>query len=355
MLLRAAAAAQGWVKMQPPNGRRRTRMNAWLASWQRSCDASAVLRFVDINLRGVGQVMFQNHPLSGALFLAAIAWGSVAAGAIEVLVGAVLGLVAGTLTAMWLKADAKSLAEGEYGYNAVLVGLALPTFLAPSPLLWFYVLLGGAVSVVCMLGMTNVGRVWGVAALTFPFVLTSWLLLLATYGFSGLDGVALPIAGTPVLIAPEEADLLDPVAFIGGVLKSVSQVFLKGDAVAALLLLAGLAVASVPAALVALGAALLAVVTAHALGAEAELISAGLLGFSPVLTAIALGTVFYAPSARVLIYAALGTVFTVIVQGAMNVALAPFGIPTLTAPFVLAAWLFALPRQHFGPEPADAG
>jgi urea transporter len=26
---------------------------------------------------------------------------------------------------------------------------------------------------------------------------------------------------------------------------------------------------------------------------------------------------------------------------------APFGIPTLTAPFVLASWLFLLPRQHF--------
>ena len=37
--------------------------------------------------------------------------------------------------------------------------------------------------------------------------------------------------------------------------------------------------------------------------------------------------------------------------------LTPFGIPTLTAPFVLATWLFLLPRQHFGPaaEPADAG
>jgi urea transporter len=40
-------------------------------------------------------------------------------------------------------------------------------------------------------------------------------------------------------------------------------------------------------------------------------------------------------------------VFTVIVQGAMNVALTPFGIPTLTAPFVLASWLFLLPRRHF--------
>ena len=332
-------------------------MNSVLQPWARACDGSKLLRFVDLNLRGVGQVMFQDNPLSGLLFLAAIAWGAVAAGAIAVLVGCVLALLAATLTAMWLRADARSLASGLYGYNAVLVGLALPTFLLPSPLLWCYVVLGGAVSVVCMLGTVNVTRAWNVAALTFPFVLVSWLLLLASYGFAGLPGGTLPFANQIEPIDPAAANLLDPAAFVSGVLHSVSQVFLKGDGVSALLFLAGLAVGSLPAAAFGLGGALLAVVSAHALGAESELISAGLMGFSPVLTAIALGAVFYAPSPRVIAYAALGTVFTVIVQGALNVLLTPFGIPTLTAPFVLATWLFLLPRQHFGPapEPTDAG
>jgi urea transporter len=44
-------------------------------------------------------------------------------------------------------------------------------------------------------------------------------------------------------------------------------------------------------------------------------------------------------------YAVLGTVFTVVAQGAMNVALTPLGIPALTAPFVLTSWLFLLPQQ----------
>jgi urea transporter len=82
---------------------------------------------------------------------------------------------------------------------------------------------------------------------------------------------------------------------LGGV-HSISQVFLKGSGVSALLLLVGLAVGSLAAAAFALGGALLAVATAHVLGAESALITRGLLGFSPVLTAIALGTVFYKPS-----------------------------------------------------------
>jgi urea transporter len=66
-----------------------------------------------------------------------------------------------------------------------------------------------------------------------------------------------------------------------------------------------------------------------------------------VLTALALGAVFYKPGVRVAVYALVATVFTVVVQGALNVVVAPFGIPTLTAPFVLASWFFLLPRQHF--------
>ena len=60
-----------------------------------------------------------------------------------------------------------------------------------------------------------------------------------------------------------------------------------------MLLLAGLAVSSLAAAAFALAGALIAVLTAHLFGAESDLITGGLLGFSPVLTAIALGTVFY--------------------------------------------------------------
>jgi len=327
-------------------------MNGLLEHWKRWCAASGALRFVDINLRGTGQVMFQDNPITGALFLAAIAWGSYAGGVPQVALGGLLGLVTASLTAMWLRVDADGLAAGLYGYNGILVGLALPTFLAPTAQFWACVVLGAAVSVVATLGTANVTRAWQVAALTFPFVLTTWLLLLATHAFSGLDGAALWPGGEIVPLDAAAANPLDPAAFLQGVVRSISQVFLKGNAVSALLFLAGLAVSSIAAAAFAVAGALVAVTTAHLLGAESALISAGLLGFSPVLTAIALGSVFYRPGPRVVAYAALGTVFTVIVQGAMNVALTPLGIPALTAPFVLTSWLFLLPKQHF---PAEAG
>jgi urea transporter len=328
-------------------------MKQYMSGWESPCASSNALRFVDVNLRGIGQVMFQDNPLTGALFLAAIAWGSYAAGVPQVALCGVLAIVVATLTAQWLRVDQASLRAGLFGYNGVLVGLALATFLAPGPLLYAYVALGAAVSVVATLGTANALKPFGVAALTGPFVLVTWLLLLATYGFSGLAGTVLPAAN---VIPPFELVVATRVTagdFVEGVLASISQVFLKGSVVAALLLLAGLAVNSLAAAAFALGGAMLAVATAHLLGAESELVTAGLLGFSPVLTAVALGAVFHKPGMRAAAYAALGTVFTVVAQAALNVALTPLAIPALTAPFVLVSWLFLLPKQCFGDDAAD--
>jgi urea transporter len=329
-------------------------MKSILSAWESLCASSGVLRFVDVNLRGIGQVMFQDNPLSGALFLAAIAWGSYAAGVPQVLFGGVVAVVAATLTAQWLHVDKAALRAGLYGFNGFLVGLALATFVAPGPLLWACAILGAAVSVVAMSATVNVTRTWGMPALTFPFVLVTWLLLLATYGFAGLAGSALPAAGVVAPFESVAASRLDVGLFVQATLLSISQVFLKGSAVAALLFLAGLAVNSRAAAVAALGGAILAVVTAHLLGAESDLITGGLLGFSPVLTAVALGTVFNRPGLRVAAYAALGTVFTVVAQAAFNVALTPLAIPALTAPFVLVTWMFLLPRQVFEAEAEEA-
>lgn len=320
-------------------------MKGLLASWEGLCKSSGALRFVDRNLRGIGQVMFQDNPASGLLFAIAIGWGSIAGGVPAVAIGGLVAVLVATAMAQWLRVDEAGLNAGLYGFNAYLVGLALPTFMTASLQLWVYVAFGGAVSVVVTLALSRALATWNVSALTAPFVLVSWLLLLATNAFSGLDASALSPSGAIVPIDPAAASPLRVAEFVQGSFASITQVFLKGHAPAGLLLLAGLAVNSLAAAVFAVVGALVAVLTAHALGAESELITAGLLGFSPVLTAIALGAVFYRPSPRVVAYTLLATVLTVVVQGAMMAALTPFAIPTLTASFVLVTWLFLLPGQ----------
>ena len=43
-------------------------MNNILEKWESLSASSGIVRFLDINLRSIGQVMFQNNPLTGLLF-----------------------------------------------------------------------------------------------------------------------------------------------------------------------------------------------------------------------------------------------------------------------------------------------
>jgi urea transporter len=132
-------------------------------------------------------------------------------------------------------------------------------------------------------------------------------------------------------------------------LKDVSEVFLLGNVVTGVLILVALAVNSLWAAGFAAAGAVVSTVLAVWFGASGSAIAAGLYGFSAVLTAVALGSVFYRPSWPIALYALLGVAFTVVIHAALSTALAPVGVPALTAPFVFATWLFLLPKRDLVP------
>ena len=319
------------------------------SKWSQLTQGNVFLEFVDVTLRGCAQVMFQNNPLTGLLFFAAIFVGAYGEGNPAVAYGAVLGTVVATLTGLNLK-DRKSWKAGLYGYNGCLVGAALPTFLEVTPALWLCIILGSMVSVIVMICIADILKTWKVAALTAPFVLVTWIMLLASYAFGGLNSSVLPVPNLPHELVAVNSSLFDGIHLVDGTFYGISEVFLFSSVIGSVLLLAGLAVSSVWAAVFGLCGSLLAILVATALQAEHTSVNNGMYAFSAVLTAIALGSTFNKPSRRVLIYTLIGVIFTVFVQGALNTLLAPVGIPTLTMPFVLASWLFLVPNKDVMPH-----
>ena len=302
-------------------------------------------------LRGAGQVFFQPNCATGLLFLAAIAWASHASGNWSVVLCAVVGLVTATSTAYLIDSSRESIHQGLYGFNGILVGVALPTFLAANPAMWACVVVGAAVSSVAVDAMsTVVTRNWGIAGSTAPFVLVTWLLLLGAYAFAHLHvaGMGPPKLATEIAASAATLDLRDVPAVL---FRNIGEVFLLGSAISGVLIVAGLAVASVPAAVAALLGSAVAIGCSVVLGVDTGALREGLYGFSPVLTAIAVGVVFLKTGPKVIFFAFLATVFTVIVQGAMDTMMSAWGIPTLTAPYVLTMWLFTLPKQDVNPHP----
>jgi len=303
---------------------------------------------VTVCLRGAGQVFFMENALTGAFFLAAIAYASHATGTWAILAGALLGLVVSTLTARLLDYDCKTIDAGLFGFNGILVGVAVPSSLAITPQLWVCVVVGAAASTVFASAFSaTLTRQWGIPASTGPFVLTGWLIVAAAYSFGGLKVAAgAPEFATDYLRGVSAIPA--PMEFGRILLRNIGQVFLLGSEVSGALVLAGILVASVPAGIAALTGSGVATLVAVGMGADPVLVSQGLYGFSAVLTAIAVGVVFFPPSVKGALYALLATVVTVFVEGALNVMVAPDGIPSFTAPYVLTMYLFVAAASASG-------
>ena len=313
-----------------------------LSCWGRGCASNTVLRLADACLRGAGQVVFQDHPLSGLAFLAAIAWAAWQAALPALLAGALLGLLASTAAAHVLRADEAALRRGLHGFNGLLVGVALPVFLAPTPAMVLLLVLGAAASTPLMQAITRLMQRLGLPALTAPFLVTTWALLLVAQGLGLPAAPAAASAGTAGLDAALPGGELPARVWplLRGLLVAPAQVFLLDDPVSGLLVLLGLALASRRALGWALLGATLASATAWAAGLDAAGLGRGVYGFSAVLTAVALGDAAPAASRRQRLAVLPAIVLTVLAQAALNAVFGGVALPALTAPFVLVTWLF---------------
>lgn len=307
--------------------------------------------FVIQCLRGTSQVFFQENALTGLLFFAAMAWASYVTGIWATTIGAAVGIVVATAAAHALRCDPDSIDQGLYGFNGVLVGAALPTFIAASPQLWVYVVVGAATSTVITATFSaTLTRSWGIPGSTGPFVLTGWLMVAGAYSFGGLD-----VTGDAPKVVTDyisgAASIPSPVELVRIFFRNIGQVYLLGAEISGAVILLGIFIASIPAGIAAVAGSLVAMIVAIGMGADPAVVSQGLYGFSPVLTAMALGVVFLAPSWRVALYALIGTVVTVFAQGALDIVVNPVGIPSFTAPYVLTMYLFVAPKKAAPPHP----
>ena len=333
---------------------------AWdrlLDPWNRLARENVAVGFVDTLLRGTGQVMFQNNPITGLLFLVGIFYNSYQLG-----IAGVIGLLASTVTAMLLGADRNLIRAGLFGFNGILTGIGLAFFiqLQWSPVLVLYLIFGGVLSTIVFMALANFFSTWDMPALTAPFVLTAWLFLFAVLLFANLHtGVlvnpALPKPSAVVhpILRPSPTDLttdagVTVVNLLQGFLRGVAEVFFQNNLVTGIIFLIAILINSRVSALFAALGSIVGLVTAHwLLGVDGYATYIGLYGFNGVLCGIATGGVFYVITWKSGIYALLCALVSTVVFASLTAFLSPLGMPALTAPFVLSAWLFLLPKAGF--------
>ena len=269
--------------------------------------------------RGVGQVMFQCNALSGALMLAGIACNS-----LLMCLFALAGSAIGTCTAVALRYDAGRIRDGLYGFNAALVGIAVPCFM---PIHVASVLL---MVVACVLS-TLVTRLFErqrlAPALTAPFVLITWAMLLLSHVFPQLQ-----------LPATTAADTAESFSLLRAASLSFGQIMLQGNnLLTGLLFLLAICVNSRKMGVESLVACVLCLAVVWVPGVNTTPVNNGMYGYNAILAVLAvanildIGTCTYVKALVALILSLL-----------MQYAGLRMGIVTLTAPFVLSVWLVAL-------------
>jgi urea transporter len=257
---------------------------------------------------GFSQIFLQRHPLCGLLCLLAILFTAPA-----LLGGALLGGVAGLLTAQrrgYAKADRQA---GLFSYNGVLLGLLLSLYFPWSALLPPLIIACGGVSAILIQQWLKRARDHQcLPAYSTPFVGMSWLLL----------SFAAPQHSSPLI----EMNSLN---LIAASLKGLGQVMFLGHPLAGALIAIGLLIADRRAFLWALlgSAAGLGFALLHHETSSALL---GLDGYNAVLAALA-----FSQQRRQPWLPLIGIVLAIL----LTPGFAALGLAPLTAPFILACWL----------------
>lgn len=293
---------------------------------------NAVGSFTEYLLRGIGQVMLQDNPVTGLLFLLGIFISSWVSG-----LYALLGTAVTTGTAILLGAPHDDVRRGLYGLNGTLTGLGLACYLRHDGILPIYVIVASMFVAIVMAAIQDIFGANG-HALTGPFVVTTWTFIAALFVYSRLRGASvlgaphLPgtVAGPPAPFSPADA--------VAGFLNGPAQVMLQQNTWTGGIFLIAIGVNSrISCAAAALGSAI-GLGVAWFLGGSPIAIRDGLYGFNAVLTAIALGGLFFLLHRITVMIAVLAVCVSTVLYGAVTAVLGPLGLPALTAPFVVTTW-----------------
>ena len=273
----------------------------------------AIKNFAEIVLRGISQIFLLNNVITGILFLAGAFYNSWLIG-----IGAVIGLLAGTFTALLFKYKRDDINNGLYGYNGALVGLATVYFFGfnmPSVIALFFGAVLSSIIMHCMIKRKF-------PPFTAPFIISTWIVMaiVLTLKIMPLKATQLPNASN--------------VEIIPALSRGIGQVMFQENIITGIILFIGILVCSRISALYALLGTGIGVIVACVCSFPLSMITAGLFGFNGVLCGIALSGKKW----HHVILAIASIVVSVFIMFGMS----RLGIITLTAPFVMSTWLILL-------------
>ncbi|MEO8907048.1 MAG: urea transporter [Microbacteriaceae bacterium] len=290
---------------------------------------------------GVSQIFFQTNAIACVFIVAAFA---VVDWRMAVLV--ILGCAASTFAARALGSPTAEVRSGVQGLCGALVGAATFLIVGGQWAAYPIALVGGALCAPVTRGVAWLFERRMLSPVRLPPT-TAPFCIVATAVFVGatLANIVPPHA----MVSSSGFGTSAWAAFFASILTNVSQVVFVDNAISGALILIGLFVGGWRVGLAALCGSivgsLVAVLGTAVAHLDLQQVGHGLVGYSGVLTAIALSSIFLHSGWRSWLFALLGAAVT----GVMTVALQQLPGPIFTWPYILTTWValviaFFMPR-----------
>jgi urea transporter/murein DD-endopeptidase MepM/ murein hydrolase activator NlpD len=294
-------------------------------------------------LRSYAQVMFSDNLWFGSILLGItfIDWYVGLAGLVSVLVALFSCYLLGLH-------DAK-IQEGHYGFNALLVGIGLGIYFEPGLLLLMIIVVSGVLTAFVSVSFEGILGKYGLPYLSLPFIITFWMLMLASRGFVAIGlnprGIyvlnELYVLGGHTLVKWYQAwNELPLLSSVRTYFLSLSAIFFQHHMLAGMLVSIGLLIFS----RIAFVLSWLGFYVAYGfyllLGIPFTETTFSYIGFNYILTAVALGGFLIIPNRQSFLAVMMMVPIVVILTVALQEIMAYLQLPVHAFPFNVATLTF---------------
>jgi urea transporter/murein DD-endopeptidase MepM/ murein hydrolase activator NlpD len=308
-------------------------------------------------LNSYTQIFFSNNRLF-ALILVAVSFFDFWAG-----LGGLIAVVVTNSMSYLIGFNRLSIKKGYYGFNSLLVGLALGVYYQPGA--EFFIVLGFASLLTLFLTLMIEGVVgkYGLPFLSLSFLLGTWLVSLAARQFTALDvserGIYMYnemylLGGEQMVYSYRWLTDLGIPDVIRLYFTSLGAIFFQYHLFAGILIATGLLIYSRIAFLLSLAGFFSAYGYYNFIGANIQELSYSYIGFNFILSAIAIGGFFIIPSRWSFLWVILLTPLISIILTSTQAVFSIFQLSVYSLPFnfVVLLFLYALKfRERFYDKP----
>ena len=300
-------------------------------------------RFFSEILNSYSQIFFSDSR-TFALILIFVSFIDIYAG-----LAGLLSVIVTSITGRLIGLDRKALHKGIFGFNSLLVGLSLGIYFSPGPVLFVLVVLTAILTLFISVSLQGVIGKYGLPFLSIPFVLSAWIMTLATRNMTFLSiserGIftmnELYTLGGPSFVQLYDwwnnIEFLKPlkIYFI-----SLGAILFQYNVLAGVIIAAGLLFYSRISFSLSLFGFFAAYFFYYFVGADITENNYSYIGFNYILTSIAVGGFFIIPSIRSYLWSLLLIPVVAIISISLYSFFITAALPIYALPFNLITLLF---------------